>query len=283
MIRRRLLSGVFLFAAILTLAGHVASAVEAKHIEGIEAYRQSYILFDSYNDHYNFNSIYGPALGSQYLQQEVKFQISFQGLMYDFDAWGRKFEIGAAYTQQAYWQLFNKPMSAPFRETNYEPELFVRWQDKQWMGQNTHFRFGYDHQSNGRSNPYSRSWNRLYGEVKLQDPDDDMWVGALRGWWRIPEKAGADDNPGITEFYGFWQFDGRLALDHEKKWKLHLMGRDNLRAKNKGAVQLDLSWKPDFFHDFSFYVQGFYGYGENLIAYNYVAARFGAGILLTNW
>ncbi|PIS19380.1 MAG: hypothetical protein COW19_03095 [Zetaproteobacteria bacterium CG12_big_fil_rev_8_21_14_0_65_55_1124] len=120
----------------------------------------------------------------------------------------------------------------------------------------------------------------VYGEVKLQDPDD-VWLGALRGWWRIPEKAAKDDNPGITNYYGFWQFDGRYTLGDERKHKLHLMLRDNLHRKNKGAVQLDWSWR--IFHDFSLYVQGFYGYGENLIEYNYVSARIGAGVLLTNW
>jgi len=271
----RFCCGFLLCCTLLSLAGN-ASAGERRMIQGIEPYRQSYLLFDSYNDHYNFRSIYGPTLGSKYIQQEVKFQISFQGVVTEID----RYDLGFSYTQQSYWQLFNTGFSAPFRETNYEPEIFLRWQDENapLFGKDTFYRFGFDHQSNGQSQPTSRSWNRLYGEVKLQDPNDE-WVGAMRAWWRIPEKAAKDDNPDITNFYGFWQFDGRWT-PHEKH-KVHIMLRDNLHRKNKGAVQLDWSWKV--FRDFSLYAQGFYGYGENLIEYNYVSARIGAGILLTNW
>jgi len=271
----RLFRGLFLLCAISS-AADCASADEVKRmIQGIESYRQSYILLDSYNDHYNYNSIYGPAVGNTYMHQEVKFQISFQGVIADI---GSK-ELGFSYTQQSYWQLYNTPLSAPFRETNYEPELFIRWQDSEnpLLGKDTFYRLGFDHQSNGQSQPHSRSWNRLYGEVKLQDPND-VWVGALRAWWRIPEKASRDDNPNITQYYGFWQFDGRWTPYEDQK--IHIMLRDNLHAKNKGAVQLDWSWKV--FHDFSLYAQGFYGYGESLIEHNYVSARVGAGILLTN-
>ena len=275
----RFLPLLMLLCAILALAGN-AQATERKYILGIEPYRQSYILFDSYNDHYNFNSIYGQAKGSQYLNQEVKYQISFQGVITDFGE--SPYELGASYTQQSYWQLFNKPLSAPFRETNYEPELFLRWQPEEQtlLGHKPFYRVGFDHMSNGQSNPISRSWNRLYGEVKLAD-SDDVWVAAMRGWWRIPENAANDDNPDITNNYGFWQFDGRYTLGDKQKHKIHLMLRDNLKSNNRGAVQLDWSWR--IFRDFSLYAQGFYGYGENLIAYNYVTARFGAGVLLTNW
>ncbi len=288
----RRMNRILLLAAMLcAVLIHVEDALAGgKIIEGMKQYRQSYLLFYSYNNQNNFNAVYGPTLGSQYLQNEVKFQISFQGYVYE----GENFDVGLAYTQQSYWQLFNKPLSAPFRENNFEPEIFVQWQGKDnllaegVLGQTTSlYRLGVDHQSNGRSDPFSRSWNRIYGEVKL-DADDDRWVGALRSWFRVPEKKSADNNRDITRFYGFWQFDGRYSLgdmdkNGEFKQKLHVMLRDNLRINgNRGALQLDWSWKvPD--GDFSLYAQAFYGYGENLIEYNRLNARFGAGILLTNW
>jgi len=288
----RRMNRILLLAAMLcvVLINVEDALAGSKPIEGMKQYRQSYLLFYSYNNQNNFNAVYGPTLGSQYLQNEVKFQISFQGYVYE----GDNFDVGLAYTQQSYWQLFNKPLSAPFRENNFEPEIFVQWQGKDnllaenVLGQTSSlYRIGFDHQSNGRSDPFSRSWNRIYGEVKL-DADDDRWVGALRGWFRVPEKESGDNNRDITRFYGFWQFDGRYSLggkdkNGEFKQKLHVMLRDNLRINsNKGALQLDWSWKvPD--GDFSLYAQMFYGYGENLIEYNRLNARFGAGILLTNW
>ncbi|MDQ6986881.1 MAG: phospholipase A [Mariprofundaceae bacterium] len=278
---RILLFATILFAVLINTGDALAGG---KPIEGMEQYRQSYLLFYSYNNQNHFDAVYGPTLGSQYLQNEVKFQISFQGYIYE----GDNFDVGLAYTQQSYWQLFNKPLSAPFRENNFEPEVFVQWKGRDnLLGRSvldeskTLYRIGIDHQSNGRSDPFSRSWNRMYGEVKLA-ADDDRWIGALRAWLRVPEKKSADNNRDITRFYGFWQFDGRYSIGDADKHKLHVMLRDNLRINdNKGAMQLDWSWK--ILGNFSTYAQVFYGYGENMIEYNRLNARFGIGILLTNW
>ncbi|MDX8391689.1 MAG: phospholipase A [Mariprofundaceae bacterium] len=277
---RRWAKYALLFAAVLSAVWMNPADVLAadKPITGLQQYRQNYLLGYTYNNQNHFNAIYGPTLGNQYLQNEVKFQISFQGYLNpDSDI-----KLGLAYTQQSYWQVFNTPLSAPFREHNFEPEVFVRWQGGEYIADTeTFYRIGFDHQSNGRSNPFSRSWNRVYGEVKL-DATDERWVGALRGWFRVPEKKAHDDNRDITRFYGFWQFDGRYSIDGKGKHKVHLMLRDNLRVNdNKGAVQVDWSWRA--FGDFSVYTQVFYGYGENLIEYNRLNTRFGLGILLTNW
>ncbi|OIO68244.1 MAG: hypothetical protein COW19_03100 [Zetaproteobacteria bacterium CG12_big_fil_rev_8_21_14_0_65_55_1124] len=155
----RLFCGLLLLCAILSAADSASADGAKRMIQGIESYRQSYILLDSYNDHYNFNSIYGP--NNKYLYQEVKYQISFQGVITDFG--DSPYELGGSYTQQSYWQVFNSALSAPFRETNYAPEIFVRWQDKDapLFDKDTFYRVGFEHQSNGQSQPLSRSWNRF--------------------------------------------------------------------------------------------------------------------------
>ena len=247
----------------------------------ISAYKQNYLLVYTHNNTKAYPQVYGPTLGGQYRDEEVKFQISFQGKIWESDA----FDIGMAYTQQSYWQLFNKPLSSPFRESNFEPELFIRWKDTDdFKGFKTNYRFGFDHQSNGRSDPFSRSWNRIYGELQLTKPGSEYnqkspYYMALKTWVRIPEKGANDNNPDITHYYGYWEFNGRLT---NGKHRYHMMLRNNLKPKNnRGAVQLDWSWKVS--EEFDTYVQVFHGYGENLIEYNHRNTRIGAGILLTNW
>ncbi|SUG22248.1 detergent-resistant phospholipase A [Salmonella enterica subsp. arizonae] len=57
-------------------------------------------------------------------KDEVKFQLSLA-----FPLWrgilGPDSVLGASYTQKSWWQLSNSKESSPFRETNYEPQLFL--------------------------------------------------------------------------------------------------------------------------------------------------------------
>ncbi|MCV4593474.1 phospholipase A, partial [Escherichia coli] len=77
-------------------------------------------------------------------------------------------DLWLGYTQQSLWQVWNPSESAPFRNTDYEPEVIYvvpvpeglarlpggwRWSMAQ---------AGVAHQSNGQSEPLSRSWNRVY-------------------------------------------------------------------------------------------------------------------------
>ena len=55
---------------------------------------------------------------------------------------------------------------------------------------------GFAHQSNGRGDPLSRSWNRVYAELGFETRDLALLV---RPWYRIKESAAKDDNPDITE------------------------------------------------------------------------------------
>jgi len=57
---------------------------------------------------------------------EVEFQLSL-----GFPIWrgiaGDNSLLGASYTQKSFWQLSNRAESSPFRETNYEPQIFIAW------------------------------------------------------------------------------------------------------------------------------------------------------------
>lgn len=93
---------------------------------------------------------------------EMEFQLSVkaklaEGLLFGYgDVW-------AGYTQSSRWQVYNADLSRPFRETNYEPEaMLVFGTDYKLLGlPGRMLGLGINHQSNGRGQPLSRSWNRV--------------------------------------------------------------------------------------------------------------------------
>jgi len=205
---------------------------------------------------------------------EVKYQISFKARL--FVANGRRWGLWGAYTQQSHLQLYNEENSRPFRETNYMPEVMLVY-DPQLELAGWRLRLasvGFTHQSNGRSAPLSRSWNRLVGQLGVEKGD---FAFILRPWVRIHERASGDDNPDITDYYGY----GDLTLLYKVSGhSLNLMLRGNLR-EGKGAVQF--GWTtPKMLGPLRGYVQIFSGYGESLIDYNWRQNTFGIGIALND-
>jgi len=285
-----------------------------RHSFVLRPYRTNYILPVAYNSSPNddTNLEYDPKAHAQFM--EAKFQLSFkakvwedlfqkplQGL-YDKSHFIKGMDIWAAYTQLSFWQLYNSAFSAPFRDTNYEPELLLNFRSQVeipglWGTKLQYFNIGFNHQSNGRSRPLSRSWNRIVASAGLERGDFNL---ELRAWHRLSENEDDDDNPDILRFMGYGEL--RATYFWEKQ-RVSVMLRNNLRQNNLGAVQLDWSIPPLTFgkmlqrrgiisketmdlwfsDKFSLYVQYFNGYGEGLMDYNKSINRIGAGIMIVDW
>ena len=208
---------------------------------------------------------------------EVKFQISFKTKLWQ-DVLGRDVDLWLGYTQLSFWQFYNFADSAPFRETDYEPELLLNVRtDFPVPG----FRcrtitVGFNHQSNGRAEPLSRSWNRIVASLGFER---DNVVVALNAWYRLPEDDDEDDNPGIERFLGYGRVD---AAYFRNGHRLACSLRNNLRARgNKGSAQVE--WSFPLIEHIDGYVQYFNGYGESLLDYNASANRIGIGFMVKEW
>lgn len=185
-----------------------------------------------------------------------------------------------AYTQISFWQAYDENNSAPFRETDYNPELFFRTkQFPLWNGQ-----FGADlgieHESNGQKPPISRSWNLLYAGPYYYHSDLLVYL-KLR--YRIPEDekespdaAVGDDNPDITDYLGY--SDLHIYYRFLRNHTVHLMIRGNLRTGNGGAMVMYSLPVPRSTTSF-FTVRITQGYGESLVDYKKSLTRVGIGIM----
>ena len=194
-------------------------------------------------------------------QVEVKFQISFKTKVFN-DLMGSKLggDIWMGYTQTSRWQVYNPNLSRPFRETNYEPEImYIMPTPYEIFGRKGLFAgIGYNHQSNGRSDPMSRSWNR----VVAQEPADK------------------DNNPGIENYMG----RGELMAAYGKgRHDISLIARHSMRLgkNNRGSFQIDYALQ--IWDNLKLNAQIFHGYGESMIDYNHKQTTIGIGLSLTQW
>ncbi len=256
----------------------------------IRPYRPTYFLPVAYNSSPNEDTALDFDKNAKAQYNEAKFQISFKMKPWGTDIEGievlKGIDVWLAYTQLAFWQVYNSAFSSPFRDTNYEPELLVNLRtDYHLLGLNGRIlNLGLNHQSNGRSVPLSRSWNRIVANVGLENEKNNFNL-LLKTWYRIPEDEHNDDNPDITRYMGYGELWGTL---YWRKQRFAVMLRNNLRQENLGAVQLDWSipfstFYKNFSDKCSIYFQYFNGYGESLLDYNTSINRISIGFMLADW
>jgi len=208
-------------------------------------------------------------------ESEMLFQISLKQRLFGIPLY-------FGYTQKSFFDVYDEASSKPFRETNYNPELFYRFipaDRERWyhLGADA----GIEHESNGRSLPDSRSWNRIYiAPFQAQGSHLIYW----KWWWRLPENKdkpaddpGRDDNPDIGSYYGYSELhlEKQLFSQH----LANVMVRYN-PATGRAAAQLEYSLPGDSDASFFWMFYVWQGYGESLIDYNRSLTRVGLGVML---
>ncbi|HKT30337.1 phospholipase A [Dyella sp.] len=221
------------------------------------------------------NAVHTP-LGMQSV--EGKFQLSVKTKIWQ-GVFGDAGDLWVGYTQDSYWQVYNARISRPFRETDYEPEAMLVFNtDYHLFGWNGRLLgIGLDHQSNGQSDPQSRSWNRVMGQIGLERAN---WTIVFRPWWRIPESDKDDNNPDISNYMG----RADIQIIHE--WngqEFSLLLRDSLRGGSRQHGAARFTWSFPLAGNLRGYMEFFKGYGENILDYNHNATYLGVGISLLDW
>ena len=194
---------------------------------------------------------------------ELHFEFSFERPI-AYDALGLGEKISFAYAQNSWWQITQD--SAPFRESNYRPELYVSapvpFADE--------LKIGAIHESNGKGGEESRSWNRLYAQSTWSADGFSIIPRAWYAFWL--DRTNED----IADYLGYGDLRASYTFG---KQRLSALWRNNLHfdGSNRGAIELNYSF-PIFNSGFYGYLRYFNGYGESLADYKRSVNKIGIGL-----
>jgi phospholipase A1 len=183
-----------------------------------------------------------------------------------------------AYSQKSFWQVYDSAHSRPFRETDYNPELFYRWTPDPKVWHYWGADVGVEHESNGQDVPDSRSWNRVY-VAPFHAEGTSLWY--IKAWYRIPEDkkkspedANGDDNPDIEDHYGYGEVHWQQQIGGRQV--IHTMVRMNPETGH-GALNINYTI-PSRDGSLFYQVYLWQGYGESLLDYDRSITRIGVGV-----
>ena len=194
---------------------------------------------------------------------ELHFEFSFERPI-TYDALGLGEKISFAYAQNSWWQITQD--SAPFRESNYRPELYVSapvpFADE--------LKIGAMHESNGKGGEESRSWNRLYAQSTWSADGFSITPRAWYAFWL--DRTNED----VADYMGYGDLRASYTFG---KQRLSALWRNNLHfdGSNRGAIELNYSF-PIFNSGFYGYLRYFNGYGESLADYKRSVNKIGIGL-----
>jgi outer membrane phospholipase A len=212
--------------------------------------------------------IYGPDAPA------AKFQVSFKYRLPLDDGWlARRLPqmrgMHLAFTQRSLWDI--RGLSSPFYDTSYMPELLYQFAAKEpdrpgaatWLG----WSGGIQHESNGKKDDDSRSFNIAYLRTALALGDLDRWhlIVTPRVFTYVGDRF---DNPNIGDYRGWG--DVRLVFGRNDGPAFSVYARAG-RGFRRGALQADLTVPTSVFSgSFATYlhIQYWTGFGESLLHYN---------------
>jgi len=223
----------------------------------------SYRSEDSYYDLKDHNHDDPPK------QLESEFQVSIK-----YDVGSNLFNLDeiytVAYTQKSFWQTYTN--SAYFRETNYNPELFITMplRVNKFTSGIRGARIGFAHESNGQGGIYERSWNYYYTDLYFQ-------LGFIFMDLKLWQPFGSlNYNPDLMDYLGYGHL--RFVVPYKK----HIF-EVKFKSAFNGHNSYDAHYTYPLFgtDDVFIFIKAFQGYGESLIDYQTNVSKLGIGFSIS--
>ncbi len=209
-------------------------------------------------------------------ENDAKLQFSFKYRLVD------DFNLYLVYGNLIFWDIYKS--SQPYRDINFNPEVFYRIPG--WSKGPFSIDLGYWHNSNGKDQEESRSWDRLY----LRFNTYIKYKGIEFYWMTTAYKntgTGVNNND-IRKYLGFWEtaiYATRLLGNNKENLDLEFIlksgedGRPFAFQKDKGSILIGAKFTLGIPRmNPYFYIQYFNGYGESLLDYDKRTKEIRAGI-----
>ncbi|MBL4820876.1 MAG: phospholipase A [Gammaproteobacteria bacterium] len=239
---------------------------QARFSEFFEPYKESYLVFGSMK-----NSDGGTPFSGETL--DIKFELGMKFRLFpDQPIFQGLAPLYFGYSQKSWWDIAES--SAPFKEHNYNPEVF--WDYSKTSNKNgLNFvgryldRVGYEHQSNGLDETKSRSWDRLYLQRSFNL--SDQFSLSLKAWDVVNI---GDENSDIEDYLGNLQLNASFRPNERLTIKLETMKG---HKTSKYSYQLDFVYRIPEWVNSEFIISYYDGYGEALVSYNEKTSSLRAG------
>lgn len=194
------------------------------------------------------------------------------------------FRLYLAYSQWMFWDLDAE--SKPFRDINYNPEIFYRFNLSN-KNQISWIDFSpFEHESNGRSGEASRSWDRAYLRFATQVPLKTIskLFASVKAWGIYPGSYDST-NKDIVKYRGIWEVNLTLTdfLGHDfdrdditlRLYPGGKTGSDPFAGGQELTLRVSRLRNPKILPLVC--LQVFNGYGESLLDYSerYTVVRVG--------
>ncbi|TLD90436.1 phospholipase [Helicobacter sp. MIT 03-1614] len=211
---------------------------------------------------------------------EIKFQFSFKLAVFNelFSPYGYFY---FAYTQTAWFQSYNQADSRPFRDVDYQPELFYSYERPiSFLGGSfKNISLGYNHISNGERALRSRTQNRILLNMRWEyDIAPQSVFGIKLGTWVYIGKhldGFMADNPDLALYRGY----NDIGLYYKSNRNLlELYMRPPIARRYYPYFELGYTLRVS--DNIGIYVQYINGYGDNMFEYKMRSERIGVGFRL---
>lgn len=218
-------------------------------------------------------------------QSEVKVQMSFKYSI--FHPW--KVGLYAGYNQLMFWDLYKN--SNPFRQIDFNPELFWRFDSKNnFLGDVDlvfvdYFQLGlFDHKSNGDAGVDSRGFDRCYAQIQCSFGSFLNAGFNFKYFYIFPGRA--TENPDIQDYIGSFETKFFIKLkgeednvDYEELYaSFGAGGGINGGDISKGWQEYGLKIRP-VLSRVRPYIQYWTGYAESMLTYNKRSSALRIGLI----